>query len=31
MLNTTDLDRDVKEKAERAKIAASKEDKNKKQ
>lgn len=26
-LNTTDLDRDVKEKAERAKVAASKEDK----
>lgn len=28
MLNTTDLDRDVKEKAERAKISASKEEKN---
>lgn len=27
MLNTTDLDRDVKEKAERAKVAASKEEK----
>lgn len=27
MLNTTDLDRDVKEKAERAKMSASKEDK----
>ena len=29
MLNTTDLDRDVKEKAERAKMAASKEEKEK--